>query len=112
MKSEIDNFKSEMTSEIPTVASPKRGSQASDFFRISAFGFRTWPAAVLVACSLVAFAQETNAPSGLNYSAFQVISERNIFNPHRYARTLRTAGPSRRAVRVDVFALVGMISYE
>jgi len=67
--------------------------------------------AFLLLASLAAGAQSGNAPSRLDYSAFRIIADRNIFNPHRYARTLRSAGPARRAARVDDFALVGTITY-
>jgi hypothetical protein len=55
----------------------------------------------------------TNAPpAGVDYSSFRIISDRNIFNPHRYARTLRSATTTRRTVRVDEFSLVGTMTYE
>jgi len=60
------------------------------------------------------WAQPSNAPSRLNYDSFRVISDRNIFNPNRYARSSsRTrAESSRPASRVDSFTLVGLMQYE
>src|SRR2546421_1583725 len=56
-------------------------------------------------------AQPTNAPDRFDYSAFKLITERNIFNSHRSARYTapRESGPQ---ARVDSFALVGTMSYE
>lgn len=55
---------------------------------------------------------ETNAPSRLDFSAFRIIAERNIFNPNRTARsTERPPRETRRAPRVESFALVGTMSY-
>jgi hypothetical protein len=59
------------------------------------------------------FAQ-TNAPARLDYNAFRTISDRNIFNPNRYARSSgRTARTdSRSSSRVESFTLVGLMAYE
>jgi hypothetical protein len=61
-----------------------------------------------------AVAQSTNAPSRLDYNSFRMISDRNIFNPNRRARspsgTTRT--DSRPASRVEAFTLVGLMAYE
>jgi hypothetical protein len=59
-------------------------------------------------------AQQTNAPSGMSYDAFRMISDRNIFNPNRYARSSgRTRSESSRpASRVESFTLVGLMQYE
>ena len=74
---------------------------------------------MLAACSWPAFAQSTNAPANtpakLTYDSFRTISDRNIFNPSRYARgsgrtTQRTA--STPASRVESFSLVGIMAYE
>lgn len=47
----------------------------------------------------------------LDYSAFRIINERNIFDPNRYPR--RPDGGQRpRPRQVDAFALVGVMSYE
>jgi len=59
--------------------------------------------------------QPTNAPArGLDFASFQIITNRNIFNPRRSARyTPPTERPaSAPAAKVDYFALVGIMSYE
>jgi len=59
-------------------------------------------------------AEPTNAPTRLGYDSFRVISDRNIFNPNRYARSSgRTRSESSRpASRVDSFTLVGLMAYQ
>lgn len=61
---------------------------------------------------MFAAAQTTNAPA--NYSTFsKFISERNIFNPNRYARAANTPyRPRTRPVRRNSFALAGTMSYD
>jgi len=56
-------------------------------------------------------AAETNEPGRASFSAFQVISDRNIFNPNRYARSApRTYSP--RVTRHSTsFTLAGIMSY-
>lgn len=49
----------------------------------------------------------TNSPSSLDFSAFRLITERNIFDPNRMARS----GPPVQAKTVDAFSLVGTMSY-
>ena len=64
---------------------------------------------VLLANGRPADAQTTNAPAATNYSSFQIIVDRNIFDPNRYAH----ASPSRgRSVSKSApyFALVGTLS--
>jgi hypothetical protein len=64
---------------------------------------------VLLANGRLAAAQTTNAPAATNYSSFQIIVDRNIFDPNRYAH----ASPSRgRSVSKSApyFALVGTLS--
>ena len=54
----------------------------------------------------------TNATAArLDYSAFSIISDRNIFNPYRSARTRSRGGAVVRAPRVDSIYLQGTISY-
>lgn len=56
-------------------------------------------------------ASGTNAgPASLDYSAFNIIVERNIFDPNRYPRQARP--PTRPPSRVDSLTLVGTMSYE
>src|SRR5262245_40802567 len=60
-------------------------------------------------------AESTNAPSRLSYDSFRMVSDRNIFNPNRYARSSgssRTRSESRSASRVESFTLVGLMVYE
>ena len=71
--------------------------------------------AVIAVCSQSGFAQSTNTPSKLTYDSFRTVSDRNIFNPNRYARssgrtTQRTS--STPASRVESFSLVGIMAYE
>lgn len=54
----------------------------------------------------------TNGTSGLEFSSFRIISERNIFDPNRSGRRAeRAPRETRRAPRVDSFSLVGTMSY-
>jgi hypothetical protein len=50
-------------------------------------------------------------PASLDYAAFRIIVERNIFDPNRYpARP--AGGPVRPPARVDSLSLVGTMSYD
>ncbi len=51
-----------------------------------------------------------STPSRLDESAFRIVSERNIFDANRSGGQVRLA--SRRAPRVESFALVGTLAYE
>jgi hypothetical protein len=71
-------------------------------------------AAGIVAAAVSASAQQTNATNRLDYSAFKLIADRNIFNPNRYPhnasyRPPRDRTPSKTA---EIFSLVGVMSYE
>lgn len=59
-------------------------------------------------------AQQTNAPARGSYDAFRMISDRNIFNPNRQARSSgsRPRTDTRPASRVEYFTLVGLMAYE
>src|SRR5271167_1737375 len=74
--------------------------------------FRPWKilaiTALAMAGGLTAQAQQTNRASEADFSSFQVISERNIFNPNR---TARHRGGNRPQPVADAFALVGTMSY-
>jgi hypothetical protein len=64
----------------------------------------------VLALSTVAAAQETNRNS---FASFQVISQRNIFDPNREPRRpgrTRSSGPGHTR-SVDAFSLVGIMSY-
>jgi hypothetical protein len=57
----------------------------------------------------------SGAPSRTDYVSFRVISERNIFNPHRSGRSttrVTTRTEPERRVRTERFALLGTMSYE
>jgi hypothetical protein len=49
------------------------------------------------------------AAGPVDYAAFKIINERNIFNSKRSARTRRSDAP--RTVKVESFTLVGTMSY-
>jgi hypothetical protein len=49
------------------------------------------------------------APSGLDYSAFRLIADRNIFDPNRSPRAVRSSAQPKTS---DSFTLVGTMSYE
>jgi hypothetical protein len=50
---------------------------------------------------------DTNGPASLDYSAFSLVTTRNIFDPNRYR-----GRPRGNVARVESFALVGTMSYE
>jgi len=53
----------------------------------------------------------TNSPVSLDYAAFKVIADRNIFDPNRFPH--RPGVPTiRKPNRVDSLTLVGIMSYE
>ncbi len=66
----------------------------------------------LVAGSLVASGQETNAPTRPDYPFFSVIADRNIFNPNRYAHQTRSSRAEEPAPQAATFSLVGTMSYQ
>jgi hypothetical protein len=74
---------------------------------------------VMAGLGQTALAQSTNAPVNapvrLTFDSFRPVSDRNIFNPNRYARsTGRTtrSTASTPASRVESISLVGVIAYE
>ncbi len=70
---------------------------------------------MIAVCSQSGFAQSTNAPAKLTYDSFRTVSDRNIFNPNRYARgagRTNTRASSTPASRVESFTLVGIMAYE
>lgn len=51
--------------------------------------------------------------SRLDFPSFKIITERNIFDPHRSGRGIRTAPrEEERRVRAETFALLGTMSYQ
>jgi len=59
-----------------------------------------------------ALPQTNGAPAGLDYSAFQVIVDRNIFDPNRYPRRSGETRARPAPKTVDSLTLVGTMSYE
>jgi len=57
---------------------------------------------------LTASAQSTNDSSSTDYSSFQIIADRNIFNPDRYGHTYH---PHYESHAVPTFSLAGTMSY-
>ncbi len=74
--------------------------------------FRPWEilaiAALVVTGGFTTRAQQTNRAAEADFSKFQLISERNIFNPNRTARHKRGG---RTQPVADAFSLVGTMSY-
>jgi hypothetical protein len=70
-----------------------------------------WLAATLVLANVLADAQQQSTNSApTDFSAFQIISQRNIFDPNRYPRTVRVRTRINRDV-VPTFSLAGTMSY-
>ena len=67
-----------------------------------------------IAGYLPAMAEETNSSARLDYLAFRIIAERNIFNQNRSRGSDSNGSRYRqdRRVRADAFALRGTMSYE
>jgi hypothetical protein len=65
-------------------------------------------AGLVIAAALAVQAQQTNRTNQADFANFQVISERNIFNPNRTAHRHRGDRPQAAA---DAFSLVGTMSY-
>lgn len=91
--------------------------------RISAVPRAGWPRAAVLAGLVLWFnpapaaraAQSPETPRGPSYSDFRIISERNIFNPQRSARTSGQSErrePRRSSTPTDYVTLVGTMSYE
>jgi hypothetical protein len=51
-------------------------------------------------------------PGGLDYAAFRMVVDRNIFDPNRFPRRPGVASVRPPATRVDTVTLVGTMSYE
>lgn len=83
-------------------------------------GPRAWPA---WSCALGLFtagmvmaispsgAQQTNSDSGPSFNSFRIITQRNIFDPNRFADTGNNRQPTNRPRPVDAFGLVGTMRY-
>ncbi len=67
---------------------------------------------LVLGCSVFrASAQSTNGPMRPEYSTFKIVNDRNIFNPHRHARS-NGARETRPVNKLESFSLVGTMSYE
>lgn len=54
----------------------------------------------------------TNAAPVRDFASFKIISDRNIFNPNRTARSARTGESEKpRVPKVEFFSLLGVLSY-
>jgi hypothetical protein len=69
--------------------------------------------ALVLASAAIASAQPTNTPSRQDFKFYDLITQRNIFNPRRSPAYVPVV-PGRRTApaRVDWFALIGTMSYE
>ena len=69
--------------------------------------------AMLAACGATTRGAETNTPTRLDLSSFQIIWERNIFNANRAPQSTRVRKPdAEKRVKIESFALTGTLSYE
>lgn len=66
---------------------------------------------LLGAGGLIGRAETTNAPAPASFSEFQIISDRNIFNSNRYARSGPRTYTPRPTRRTTSFTLTGIMSY-
>lgn len=53
----------------------------------------------------------TNRIPQTNFAHFHILTERNIFNPNRSAKSSRGEGETKKPVKVEAFQLVGVMSY-
>lgn len=74
------------------------------------------PSVLLLGTVLTVRAAETNSSVRLDYPSFQIISERNIFNPNRSSRPARASASTQtvspKTTVTQSFALLGTLSYE
>ncbi len=71
--------------------------------------------ALLLGTGRDAHAQQTNSSSRLDFPAFKIIAERNIFNPNRSkgsAGNMTRTRPDQSRTKTEAFALRGTMSYE
>jgi hypothetical protein len=97
-------------SRLPSACQP-----AGSEFRISDFNPARCRFALLLiflgSSIFIASAQSTNGPARPEYSAFKIVNDRNIFNPHRHARS-GGVRETRTVNKLESFSLVGTMSYE
>jgi len=72
---------------------------------------KTWIVAALLAGTLSVSVQSTNHAGARDFTAFQVINERNIFDPNRRPRIVSRVNTPHVQKVVDSFSLVGTMSY-
>jgi hypothetical protein len=70
-----------------------------------------WLAALILAANSFALAQSTNDLAATDFSAFQIIPQRNIFNPNRYPIRSGYRPQPRLRAGVPTFSLAGTMSY-
>jgi hypothetical protein len=70
-----------------------------------------WLAALILATNSFALAQSTNDLATTDFSAFQIIPQRNIFNPNRYPIRSGYRPQPRLRAGVPTFSLAGTMSY-
>jgi hypothetical protein len=73
-----------------------------------------WLAALLAGAGSRAAAQTNAATNRLDYSAFKIVADRDIFDPNRYPHSDRSPRrESRKATKTaDLISLVGVMTYE
>jgi hypothetical protein len=108
-------FYTKRTTHLLSPARSSTSRRRGSYFGCGYAALRLGGLQVLLALALMnglfAAAQQTNAPAGTNYSSFQIIAERNIFDPNRYPRASRS---NRRTTSrsATTFSLVGTMSYK
>lgn len=80
--------------------------------RIHNFGYQLLVTLLLLPGARPAFGQAGSQAKQIDYSDFRLVTDRNIFNPRRLARSNGARPPSQPASRVDAFTLVGTMTYE
>lgn len=74
--------------------------------------FRSHAAETNAAPAAAPAAPATNTTSRLDYNHYRLIADRNIFNGNRSPGRANAPRDTRRAPRIDEFALTGTMSYE
>jgi hypothetical protein len=98
---------------VPATSAPLRGQGCPRSFGyghvVQQLGGLLVSLALALTSVFIAAAQTTNAPAAINYSSFQIVLERNIFDPNRYAHTTHSRGHS-VSKSAPYFSLVGTLS--
>jgi hypothetical protein len=88
---------------------PKRGPDSFVREFRQRLGWRAWLSVLWVATFLTApFSVTAQSTNGLDFASFQIIGQRNIFDPNRVPHR-RSSAPAARVV--DSFSFVGTMSY-